>query len=484
MKNLLDKAYDPENFRKTGHQLVDQLADYLERALSGEDAKALDWCPPEEMYRRWSGDSEASPGASPDELFADVLSSSVHVHNPRYVGHQISPPVPLSALAGMLGDLLNNGMGVYEMGAPATAIERVVIQMVARKMGLGPAADGVLTSGGSLANLTALLAARSIKGGNVWKEGQQEALALLVSEEAHYCVDRAVRIMGWGEGGIVKVPVDGKLRMRIDQLPACFERAMVEGRKVIAVVGSACTTSTGSFDDLKGIADFCEEKGLWFHVDGAHGAPLAFSEKYAGVVRGIERADSIAMDFHKMLLTPSVTTALLFRNGKHSYATFSQRGQYLWNQDEEEEWHNLAKRTFECTKLMLSLKAYSILRTYGWELFDQYITKVVDLGKAFANMIRESPGMDLATEPDCNIICFRFHPLGTPASDVNRLNENIRQRMLEDGRFYMVKTKLGEETWLRCTLTNPFTTEKELRELLGEVNRMGTSLATEEGGKS
>lgn len=476
MKDLLKQAYDPENFRQWGHQLVDFLSDQLLRAQAGEDPHAISWEPPESAYEYWKKEGEGGPNPAPLELFQEVLRQSVHLHNPRYMGHQISPPAPVTVLAGLLGDFMNNGMGVYEMGSAATAIERVVVKMVARRIGFGEAADGVLTSGGSLANLTALLAARSIKGGDVWRDGHREPLALMVSEEAHYCVDRAARIMGWGEAGIIKVPVDDQFRMRTELLPEYFERARVAGRRVIAVVGSACSTSTGSFDDLEAIADFCEQQGLWFHIDGAHGAPAAFSKKYASLVSGMERADTVAMDFHKMLMTPSVTTALIFRNGANAYDTFHQQGQYLWNRDEEAEWHNLAKRTFECTKLMLSVKVYSLLRTYGWNLIDEYVTTVIDNGRRMAALIRAQPDLELAISPPCNIVCFRYRTAETPPAQPDEINEELRQHLLEDGRFYIVKTKLKGETWLRCTLTNPFTTETHLKELLSEVEKTGAYL--------
>ena len=474
MEEILQQAFDPERFRRDGYQLVDRLAAFLDAALAGRDERALNWRSPEAQLRFWEEDGlQAERGrSSPEELFEQVLSASVHLQNPNYMGHQISPPVPVAALAGLLGDFLNNGMGVYEMGAPATAIERMIVQQVARKLGLGASADGVLTSGGSLANLTALLAARSVKGDGVWRKGQGERLALMVSAEAHYCVDRAVRIMGWGEEGIIKVPVDERFRMRTELLPQCLEEARAKGLRVIAVVGSACTTSTGTFDDLNAIAGFCAAERLWFHVDGAHGAALAFSGKYRHLVRGLERADSVVMDFHKMLLTPSVTTALLFRNGKHSYATFVQQGHYLWNRDEEEEWYNLAKRTFECTKLMLSVKVYSIVRTYGWELWDQYVTTVTGLGRRFAALIGERENFELAVDPDCNIVCFRYRPPGAAAGEVDRLNEKIREVILKEGRFYLVQTRLRNAAWLRCTLSNPFTTAEHLQELLETVETL------------
>ena len=170
-----------------------------------------------------------------------------------------------------------------------------------------------------------------------------------------------------------------------------------------------------------------------------------------------------------MLLTPAVATALIFRNGQHSFRTFSQKAQYLWERETDEEWHNLAKRTFECTKLMMGLKAYSLLRTYGPGLWEQYLEQVMNLGQHFAALIREAERFELAVEPQCNIVCFRYRPDGMQGEALNKFNESIRQALLEEGRFYIVKTSLRGNTYLRVTLSNPFTTEMDIRELLGAI---------------
>lgn len=470
MSNILEQAYSAEGFREQGHLLIDQLADYMERIRKpGQQAGAIQYSTPDAALELWREDLATGDSTNVHNMFAKAIAHSVKLLHPKYMGHQISPSVPVAALAGLLGDLLNNGMGVYEMGISGTTTEQLVVQVVAKQLGFPEGAGGVITSGGTLANLTALLAARKLKAAkNVWQEGHGSQLALMVSEEAHYCVDRAARIMGWGDAGIIKVPVDEQFRMRTELLPQYYRQAQSEGKEVIAVVGSACTTATGSFDDLSAIAAFCRQQELWFHVDGAHGAALAFSEKYAPLVRGLELADSVVMDFHKMLLTPSITTALIFRRAGDSYQTFSQQAEYLFNR-EEPEWFNLAKRTFECTKLMIGFKAYSIIRTYGLELFDEYVTRVCDLTGKLAALIESADDLSLAMPPACNIICFRYAPAGLTDKQLDTLNEQIRQQLLEDGEYYLVQARLKGRLYLRCTLTNPFTTERELIGLLEKV---------------
>ena len=479
MTDLLRQAYDPETFRQQGHQLIDSLADYLVNMQNDPRTAVLPWQSPADRLENWQADYQRSPNPEVNKFWEVVVQQSMHLHHPHYVGHQVAPPVPVAALSGLVSGLLNNGMAIYEMGPVSSALERMVMQETARLLGYGASAGGIMTSGGTLANLTALLAARQQQvAGDAWQTGEHPPLALLVSEEAHYCIDRAAKVMGWGEGGVVKVPADERFKMRTDQLDACYRQAQAAGRQVVAVVGSACTTSTGSYDPLDAIADFCQQHSLWFHVDGAHGAAAALSPADCHLVHGLARADSVTVDFHKMLLTPAITTGLLFRDETKSYQTFAQQASYLLN-DDEGEWFNSGKRTFECTKRMMSIQVYSILRTYGPDIFSDNVAHLYQLARTFASMIKQRAAFQLAVAPEANIVCFRYLSKELSEAALNQLNATIRQRMLEDGRFYLVQTQLRDTHFLRTTLMNPFTTETILGQLLDEIERIGKEISVE-----
>jgi L-2,4-diaminobutyrate decarboxylase len=153
--------------------------------------------------------------------------------------------------------------------------------------------------------------------------------------------------------GIIKVPVDEHYKMKTEFLEPLYQKAKSEGIIVLGVVGSAPTTSTGIYDDLTAIGHFCQKHDLWYHIDAAHGGPAVLSAKYKHLMQGCDLADSITVDAHKMMMTPSLTTMLFFRKPEDSYKTFAQKAQYLWS-DSTEEWYNYGKRTMECTKIMLS----------------------------------------------------------------------------------------------------------------------------------
>lgn len=472
----LQKAYNSTVFSQDAEALLSLMTAALETSIKGEREKVTIWKTPEEELRFWEAfEKETHTSAS---FFKTVLSRSIHIHHPKYMGHQIAPTVPISSLATLLSAQLNNGMAVYEMGQASTAIEKLVIKKFTDAMGWQQG-DGFLTSGGTLANLTALLAARkAIASTDVWNEGHRGTLAILVSAEAHYCVDRAARIMGLGDQGIVKVPVDAHYKMRTDLLESYYNQAVKEGMQVIAIVASAPSTSTGIYDDMEGISAFAKAKNIWFHIDAAHGGGALFSEKYKALLNGAATADSIIIDGHKMMGIAAITTAVLYRNSADSYATFSQEAQYLWEQNDDPDWFNMAKRTFECTKSMMSLRFFAIWNAYGNQFFNDFVTSLYDLGATFGKLLSADPDFELFLTPESNIVCFRYIK-NTRADAYDAINKQIRQALLEDGTFYVVATQLAQGYYLRTTFMNPFTTTQHLELLLAKIKELGQKIEIE-----
>ena len=367
-------------------------------------------------------------------------------------------------------------MAIWEMGQLQTVMERRVIEWLSGAIGFGPAADGVLTHGGSLGNLTALLAARQAKAGyDVWTSGQKESMAVLVSDQAHYCVARAVQCMGWGAEGAAAVPTDERFRLRPEELEKTWQRCQDQGRQVLAVVASSCSTAAGSFDPLHEIADFCEQRGLWMHVDGAHGASLALSERYRGPVEGIERADSVVWDLHKLLALPALNTAVLFRDGARSYEPFAQEASYLFEDSARQEWFQIGRRTLECTKRGLSVTAYAVMRSLGTDLFRSNVDALVSSARALADRLQAAEDFELAAYPDANILCFRHLPAGalaTGGQDMDAYQAGLRRKLIEGGRAYITQARLGGALWLRVTVQNPFSGDAEMEGLLAEIRRL------------
>lgn len=474
--SLLSDPFNSEEFRREGHKLIDLLAEYLDRSLKGQGIPVYPWNDPDELVEKFRFDSGTGRDEPFDQFIDRIIHNSNHLHHPRYIGHQVTSPLPLTALVQFCTTLLNNGAAVYEMGPVNMAMERNVINRFGTLIGYGHGYDGIFTHGGTAGNLTAMLTARQIKSDhNIWEEGIKDSQrpGFLLSEQSHYSISRNIRIMGLGAESAIHVPCDKNYRMRVDMLDEMKKKAENKGIKVISVVASACSTATGSYDDLSAIADFCKNNDLWMHVDGAHGMGALFSEKYRDRLRGIERADSIVIDFHKMFLIPAINTMVIYRNGENAYEAFDQKASYLFRKTDENAWIDSAKRTIECTKSSLGIIAYTALKYYGDEYYRKYIESRYDLTSDFASVIKSSEIFELAAEPQANIICFRFAPHGYDNETLNYINSVIRKKIVMDGTFYIVTAELNGILYLRLTIINPLTSEDDLTDLLYSVRETG-----------
>ena len=444
-------AYDPERFRREGHQLIDQLADAL-AAMHRREGRVLPWREPAEARDAWA---ELGSG----ELVADmarVVAASTALHDPRYLGHQVAPALPGAALAELVSALCNNGTGVYEMGPASVPIELAVIRWMCERAGYA-GGSGALTSGGSLGNLTALLAMRQAKAG-VWERGTERQLAVITSSDTHYSVARAVRVMGWGDAGVVTVPVDRDHKLRA----AAVEAALDE--RVIGIVAAGGSTATGAFDPIDELADLAERRGLWLHVDAAHGGGALLSERHRGKLSGIARADSIVWDAHKLMMMPALVTAVLFKQADHAYEAFAQQASYLFaGGAPRDTWWDLGQRTVECTKRMMSIELWTALRQYGEGWFGEVVDRLFELTRVFADKITASGDFELALPPDGNIVCYRLR-----GAD----NRALRQACVRDGRFYIVGTQLAGSYWLRSTVMNPLTEPSDFDALLEHLRSL------------
>lgn len=474
MDNLarLYKIFDHQMFEELLTQTAKLLGDDLSAHMNGQK-KVNRYSPPEEEYRFWNALIESPSPLSWGDLLPIILERSIRIQNPGFIGHQVTAAAPLAAIGGLVSDYLNNGMGVYEMGNTAVALERIIIEWVTSRVGYGAHRGGFLTSGGSLANLTALLSARNAWRRNQSFQEQTVKLGVLISAQAHYSVERAVRIL---DMEVIKVPVGPKMTILTDRLENVLQQSGERQIVPIALVASAGTTATGSFDDLDQIAKFCIKNNIWLHVDGAHGGSVIFSEKYRHLAQGIHCAQSVSIDFHKMMMTPALCTALVFKNPHDSYQTYIHQASYLF-ENEQEEWFNIAKRSFECTKFMMSLKVFLLKYYYGNAGFSAYVENQFDLGIQFGQMVRDTSDFELLLEPSANIVCFRYIGGKKPNSkDLNNLNGLIRQKLLEKGDYYIVQTTLDDNLWLRCTFMNPFSNQDIQRQLLSEIRAIAETL--------
>jgi L-2,4-diaminobutyrate decarboxylase len=379
-------------------------------------------------------------------------------------------------LADFVHGVINNPMAIYEMGPSAAAVERVVIDWMLEKVGWvgndGRKGCGVLTHGGSLANLTALLAARASASPSAWDHGMGGDLAVLAPPSAHYSIRRVTSIIGIGADNVYPVDVDEREVVIADKLPAALARARDAGKQVMAVVANACATSTGLHDPLDEMGAFVREEGLWLHVDGAHGATALVSEKERHLLRGIESADSLSWDAHKMMRTSALCTAVLFQDPRSLDRAFRQDASYIFY-GEEGPGVDFIRHTVECTKTSLGLKIFMNLAWRGEKGVAGYIENQYDLTRRLYDCIRGRRGFECPHVPESNILCFRFE-------GDNDFQVKLRERLLEEGRFYITSTEIHGKRFLRLTVMSPETTEATIEELLDAIERIAGELEKSE----
>ena len=415
------------------------------------------------------------------EFLQPYLQHSNHLHHPGFLGHQVAVPHIGSSIADMVHGVINNPMAVYEMGPTAAVIERVVINWMLEKIGwrsfrkitdftsYSGQPGGVLTHGGSLANLTAVLAARAAFAPQAWDKGTPGDLALITPQSSHYSMARAASIAGIGSQAIFPALVDELGVLRPERLEQVRAEAVDQGRSVFMVSANACATVTGLYDPIDEIADFCQNYGIWLHIDGAHGASALASDKERHLLKGVHRADSIIWDAHKMLRTSALCAGILFRQQKHLAQIFSQEEDYI-SFGNTDYGFDMGEFTVECTKAHLGTKLFWVLAMEGEAEIGKFIEKQYSDTKEFYHLINSEPDFECPYLPQSNILCFRYLPLP------HNKQVCLRKKILEQGNFYITSASIGDKSYLRLVVMNPLTRKETVYGLLREIRKTAESV--------
>lgn len=481
-------AFSPQRFEEYAQALVRRLAEHL-NTVESRTGPVLNWRTPQDNIAA-AGEILDAAGAGPtterfDTLVRTILARGQNLHHPHYIGHQVPGSSPLAALFDFLSATTNQVMAIYEMGPWATAVERVLINRLGARFGLPPGEfSGLVTSGGSLANLTALLTARNVSLPGAWESGVARPgrpPVLVVQSDAHYCIARSAGILGLGTRQLIRVPLDSRRRMDPAALAQLLTNFQTVGQPVIAVVACAGATPTGAFDPLEEIAAICERQRVWLHVDAAHGGGAVFSDRYRPLLAGLERADSFICDAHKLLFVPALCAFVFYRHKAHRFEAFRQEAPYLFDPSAPDSVaeYDSGLTTVECTKRAAAYGLWGLWSLCGPQLFADMVETTFDRARWFWNLLQETEDFVPLHEPQCNIVCFRHLPRqlrGAPLKEVGRFNQLLRRRLIESGEYYIVQTNLDGAAALRITVMNPLTTEDDLRGLLAAIRRTGQGL--------
>jgi L-2,4-diaminobutyrate decarboxylase len=398
----------------------------------------------------------------------DVIPDCNHLYHPRYAGHQVSAPLPAAIWTEALTAALNQSLAVWEMSPVATVLEHRVIRWLSDLAGFGPASGGTLTTGGTEATLTALLAARAAALPDSWTAGLSSPAPLLVcGEHVHYAVARAAGILGLGMSHVVKIP-SHNYAMDVGALRTALDQSTREARPIMAIVATAGSTPTGSFDDLEAIGALAEERGIWLHVDAAHGGAALLSARHRHRLAGIKRARSIAIDPHKMMLLPLQAGTLLMRDATDLDRAFAQQAPYLFHGSEDDELVDLGPRSLLCSRRADIFKLWVALQRYGASGIGALYDRLCDVTQALHEAVRCHPEFEALHAPESNILCFRH----TGSDDHNR---ELRERYNRSGEGWITTTMLNGRRVLRATIMNPRTTRDDVREIVAGLARLAAS---------
>ena len=424
-------------------------------------------------------------GVSVDEIISrirtQIVPDSNHLYHPRYAGHQMAGPLPAAIWTESITAALNQSVAVWEMSPVATVIEHRVIAWMCELAGLPPGSGGTLTSGGTEATFTALLAARNAAIPDAWTNGVGANPPVLVcGEHTHYAATRAGAELGLGMKNVIPVR-SRNYKLDPDALAAKLRALLGVGRRVMAVVATAGSTATGSFDDIETIAALCDEYGIWLHVDGAHGASALLSQKHRVRLRGVERARSVVWDPHKLMLVPVPSSVVLVRDERDLDAAFSQRAPYLFHEARGERVWDQGTRSFMCTRRAEVLKLWVALQRYGIDGLAELHDYFCALTRFMWEEIAEREDFEALHEPESNILCFRYLPKaqnGRVLDDaaVDEINRELRERYNRSGEGWITATNLGGRRVLRVTILNARTTTTDVRAILDGLAAAGASV--------
>jgi glutamate/tyrosine decarboxylase-like PLP-dependent enzyme len=460
----------PEQFRALGYRAIDMLAEQLAAAPNA----LCRHTPPQELRRSLMSQPLPEIGQPPEELLelvaSQVLPYPMGNASPRFFAWVNSPAAPL----GVLAELLAAGMNPSVAGGDhaATYVEHGVLGWLKQLVGYPADSGGILTSGGSMANLTGLAAMRFKQAqGQIRAEGfagESAPMVVYTSTQGHSCIEKAVELLGIGHDHLRKIAVDADYRMDVAQLRAAITADRNAGMRPVCVAASAGTVNTGAIDPLDAIADLCVEEGLWFHVDGAYGAVGVLAQQTAGLYRGMERADSLAIDPHKWLYMPVECGCAFIKDAQTMRDTFSLIPPYL-RDDANLPW--FAEFGVQQTRGFRALKLWMVLQQIGAQGYRDLVSHDIALAHALQAKIGAHDDFELIATGPLSVTCFRYAPPG--AHDLDALNRRLLDIVQREGHVFITSTQLEGKLALRACIVNFRTREPDLDFLLDILAQAG-----------
>jgi len=454
--------------------LVTRIADYVEKSHN-EGGKTVNFMPASSR-EKVTDLSLPLEGYGTQTILDDIdefLTQCVKTNRPEFM-NPLWGGLNIAGFAGeVIAALTNQSMYTYELSPIATLIEKSVIERMMEIVGYGEG-FGTLTTGGSNGNMLGMLCARQYSDPMSSLNGfDGTKYVAFVSEEAHYSVLMSANVIGIGHQNLIKVKCDSSGRMKPESLVDEINRATANGRIPFCIIATSGTTVRGAFDPLREIAQIAYDNDIWLHVDAAWGGSCLFSRRHRGLMDGIELADSICWDAHKMMGLPLICSVFLTKNKSvlRSVCTHGDSAHYLFHDDTKDV--DLGRYSLQCGRRNDSLKLWMAWREIGDAGWAEMVEKYYDLSDYLENLVNESDNLSMMSNREWTNICFRYEVDG---HDLNELNTEIRNRMMREGINLVSRSNIGDDVVIRAVVANPLIDEKVLRSLISSIEKHGSEI--------
>jgi glutamate/tyrosine decarboxylase-like PLP-dependent enzyme len=463
-----------DEMRSYGYRIVDILVDHIGALPDKFPTRTTDRATLEKRLGGPPPRKGVGAGAALDLFEQEVLSSMMHPDHPRYFAFVPGPGNYVSAMADALASGFNIFAGTWLEGSAAAQVELVTLDWLIQTCGLPASTGGSFVSGGSMANLTALAIARQVK-----LSGDMTNAVVYASDQTHSCIARGMRVLGFRPDQLRVVPTNSDFQLDMGELIQVIEADRLSGLIPFCIVATAGTTNTGAIDPLDEIADLCEAENIWFHIDGAYGAPAALTKRGKILMKGIERADTLVLDPHKWLFQPYEMGCLLARESSWFGETFRIVPEYLEDAETKVDEVNFWERGVQLTRRFRALKFWLSVQVFGWDAFVSAVEVGFQSAEYVERYVQGLAGWCVVTPAQLGIVTFRYEHPEMDQGQMNKLNRALVQDIITDGTAMVTSTVLRERTVLRLCTINPRTSSEDLKMTLDRLNDFAIKRASE-----
>ena len=399
-----------------------------------------------------------------DQLFDEVVPKSFNTAGPGYLAYIPGGGIPHTAVADLIAAAVNRYVGVWVAAPGLSQLEANTIRWLCEIMGYGPDSLGFLTSGGSLANFSAVVAARRKLLPDDFLSGM-----IYASDQVHHSIQKAAMLAGFPAASVRVIGSDDLFRIRLDELEQRIDEDRAAGRVPFLIVASAGTTNTGAVDDLSALADLAQGHQMWLHVDAAYGGFFILTERGRTIMHGIERADSIVLDPHKGMFLPYGTGSLLVRDGDTLRQSHTVYADYMPVMQSEEDLVDFCQISPELSRPFRGLGVWLPIKLLGIEPFRQNLEEKLDLTHWATDQLKSIEGIEIVAEPQLSIVAFRVKRPGLETAALNDLNRDFMARVNAQKRVYLTGTMLGDRFAVRICVLSFRTHMDRMRQALQDI---------------